>query len=332
MEEEPPCHRKRRLDLVWQGPTKVACRVWLGIVTLSMRLRAQNLRREAAEKSGPTRTGEAAGMAGAMDGAGMGRHGGIDGATATPGNTRDEDLPDSVQGWFLLEKNGLDPLERSVIQGDLRSNFTLHWTDEQVRRRDGDPKHYASFQDADDECSDPEPEPDDAFFESWTESEKAWWQEAREEEHTAWVQLQNARRTLKEARAKQHEVKLGRRFYKPKGQGKSRSHPIGSNPRQGPCLRCGKGHATAECPNGSSQVKSAAYVEEPEHLAEFTFYRKVEDDLEGPPQGSLHAEGYLNEQFEPEEQSLAAWPSRMITEEAIQRCWIPEPQRQPLTS
>ena len=34
-------------------------------------------------------------------------------------------LPDQVQGWFLLDKCGLDPLERSVIQGDLKSNFTL---------------------------------------------------------------------------------------------------------------------------------------------------------------------------------------------------------------
>ena len=238
----------------------------------------------------------------------------------------------AVQGWYLLEKSGLDTLERSVIQGDLRSNFTLlgvenalrsHWTDEQVRRRDGDPKHYAAFQDYEEDCSDPEPEPDEAFFEAWTEAEKAWWNEAREEEHQAWVQMQAARRTLKEARAKQHEVKLGRRFYRPKGQGKGKAGPIGSNPRQGPCLKCGKGHATADCPTNSTAARSAAYVEEPEHLAEFTFFGD-KDELEHQAESTFFGgqdeqeEKNPPQQLEPEEHGLAAWTTRALsTEEAI---------------
>ena len=55
-------------------------------------------------------------------------------------------LPDAVLGWFLLEKSGLDMLEKSVIQGEIKGNFTLsgvenalrsHWPDDQIKRHDG---------------------------------------------------------------------------------------------------------------------------------------------------------------------------------------------------
>lgn len=59
-------------------------------------------------------------------------------------------LPDAVLGWFLLEKTGLDPIEKSIIQGEVKGNFTLagvenalrsHWTDDQIRARDGESRH-----------------------------------------------------------------------------------------------------------------------------------------------------------------------------------------------
>ena len=36
-----------------------------------------------------------------------------------------EVLPHAVQRWFLLDKCGLDPFKKSVIQGDLKGQFTL---------------------------------------------------------------------------------------------------------------------------------------------------------------------------------------------------------------
>lgn len=71
-----------------------------------------------------------------------------------------EILPDAVLGWFLLEKSGLDTLEKSVIQGEIKGDFTLagvehalrsHWSDDQVRKRDGEAKHVAAFQDEDED-------------------------------------------------------------------------------------------------------------------------------------------------------------------------------------
>ena len=225
-------------------------------------------------------------------------------------------LPDAVQGWFLLEKCNLDPLERSVIQGDLRSNFTLagvenalrsHWTDEQIKKRDGEPRgHQANYQDQEDDVSEPEQDPDDAFFEEMSEQERALWQEMRGEEQHAWVQFQQARRTLREARARQHEVKMGRMFYR-KGGGKGKPGPIGGNPRQqGPCLRCGGKHNTNECPGNGGTAK-AAYVEAPEHLAEYTYYHEGEGEAL--------------------EVTFAAWESTALTTaEAVKRgCAVIDP-------
>ena len=211
-------------------------------------------------------------------------------------------LPDAVQGWFLLDKCGLDPMERSVIQGDIKSNFTLagvenslrsHWTDEQLRRRDGEARNQTFFQEEDDNISEPDYEPEDAFFQGWSDQEVAWYQDAREQEQQAWIQLQQARRTLKDARARQSEVKMSRRFYRPgngKGNAKSRG-PVGAAPQPGPCLRCGRAHRTADCPSkgNSSEEKTL----EAEHLAEFTFYQQgdnAEDIAATTPLANTHQE------------------------------------------
>ena len=188
-------------------------------------------------------------------------------------------LPDAVQGWFLLDKCGLDPLEKSVIQGDLKGNFTLagvenslrsHWTDDQVKKRDGEPKYQAHLgNDQEDDVSAPEDDPDDAYFENWTSQEISWYQDARAQEHEAWLQFQQARRTLRDARARQHEVRMGRKFYRPGGQkGGGKQRPIGAGPPQGPCLQCGKAHRTRDCPQNKDEQKGMAS----EELAEFTYY------------------------------------------------------------
>ena len=173
-------------------------------------------------------------------------------------------LPDVIQGWLLLEKAGLDSLEKSIIQSDIRSHFTLqgvenslraHWTDEQVRHRDGsESRHMANFEDgiSDDEA--PEEWPAE-FFQDWTDEEVYMFQEVQSDIDAAWSQIQEGKRTLREARAKQKEVRLGRRFYGGKGRGKSQGTGGRNFPRdrsdngpQGPCLRCGKAHSTRSCP------------------------------------------------------------------------------------
>ena len=245
-------------------------------------------------------------------------------------------LPDAVQGWMLLDKCGLDRLERSVIQGDLKSNFTLagvenslrsHWTDDQIRRRDGEVRHQANFQDEDDDILEPEADYDESYFEDWSQQDYTFYQDARNQEHEAWLQLQQARRTLKDARARQHEVKMGRRFFRPswqKGGGKGRA-PVGAPPHQGPCMKCGKAHRTSDCPQKERDQERTLEAEE---LAEFTYFNDpmdvcVASDQDDGNNTDDHNQRPANEQHLDDklvEASYTAWASsRVTTEEAIRQ-------------
>ena len=197
-------------------------------------------------------------------------------------------LPDAVLGRMLLEKSGLDGLEKSIIQGEIKGNFTLagvenalraHWGDDAIKKRDGEAKHALFHEDQQEDEPSPQEE-EEAYFEGWAEHEIAWYQEAKNEEQKAWIQFQGAKRTLREARARQHEVKMSRKFYKtsyPIGAGKSFQNR-GAPPTKGPCFLCGeRGHVKSECP----KRQSAQYTEdnEEEHV-HYTFHT-TEETQEG---------------------------------------------------
>lgn len=237
-------------------------------------------------------------------------------------------LPDAVLGWFLLEKTGLDPIEKSIIQGEVKGNFTLagvenalrsHWTDDQIRARDGESRHQAQFQD---EEEDEPMEEDQAMFEGWTEDEMSWYQDAKAEEQRAWMQLQQSRRTLREARARQHEVKMSRKFYKPSwqsrppgGQGKGGGGPVGASSAfrsKDACFRCGgRGHIARNCPNPPSQEAKISEEQEEGDFAEFTYFAEpTESTLEGEEEVETY-EGQL------EQSSFTVESQRPSTEQAI---------------
>ncbi|CAK9006036.1 Retrovirus-related Pol polyprotein from transposon RE1 (Retro element 1) (AtRE1) [Includes: Protease RE1 [Durusdinium trenchii] len=129
-----------------------------------------------------------------------------------------EILPDVIKGWLLLEKANLDGMERSLIQSEVKNNFSLanvevalrsHFTDETIKKRDGEAKQ-ALYENEEDET---EPwEEDTSFYEDLPEDALALYQQAKHEEHEAWAQLQQARVTLREARAKQHENEDGKNY------------------------------------------------------------------------------------------------------------------------
>ena len=198
-----------------------------------------------------------------------------------------EILPDVIKGWLLLEKANLDGMERSLIQSEVKNNFSLanvevalrsHFTDETIKKRDGEAKQ-ALYENEEDET---EPwEEDTSFYEDLPEDALALYQQAKHEEHEAWAQLQQARVTLREARAKQHEVRMGRRFYAPsadrgkgysKGKGKGgmgdrRPNNTTSSTRTGgPCARCGKDHDTSHCPRKNEDGKNYEAVEHSEYV------------------------------------------------------------------
>lgn len=183
-----------------------------------------------------------------------------------------EILPDAIKGWLLLEKASLDAMERQLIQSEIRGNFTLsavenslrsHFTDDAVRRKDGDARHGVMFGDeGEDEPPEEGLEVDDVMFASWSEETLAYYQQAKADEYEAWAQLQEARQTLREARARQQEVRMGRKFYDlsgKKGKGRGKRFPGGGKGapagRYGPCARCGKDHDTQFCPHKQSTGK-----------------------------------------------------------------------------
>ncbi|CAK8988241.1 CCHC-type domain-containing protein [Durusdinium trenchii] len=127
---------------------------------------------------------------------------------------------------------------------------------------------------------------------------------AVEAEETAMAALQQARRSLKEARAKQHQVKMSRQYYKVTTSDKSR--PAGDSAGKGgiKCFRCGGPHKIANCPD-----RTAPPRHEQGHVAqeEAPFVCYAEADTEAV---TLFAEdAYMTETRVPK--------SRKSTEQAI---------------
>ena len=198
-----------------------------------------------------------------------------------------EILPDPVKGWLLLEKAGIDHLERSLIQSEVKNKFSLqavesalrsHFTDEAIKKKDGEARHSALYEDDDDWEEGPDEE-DQSFYENLDEDSKIYYQQARQEEQEAKFQIQQGRQTLREARAKQHDVRLGRKFYdwgRKGGKGYSKNRfpdnvrfPSGKGSSSGstgrgggPCARCGQAHDTGQCPKKSETENKSFEVEE----------------------------------------------------------------------
>ena len=172
-------------------------------------------------------------------------------------------LPDFVQGWILLQDSNLEAGERNLVitaaAGDystaritreLRSQFP----DAEIRRRDASRKHQQSYlgsaNEEDDLGTDDEGAGEMSFVaeEELTEEGMALWSEAHSEAESALAALHHARRTLKDARQRQHSVKMNRQYFKSSRGPRDDSQMV--------CLACGKkGHRMSNCPQGAKSNK-----------------------------------------------------------------------------
>ena len=157
-------------------------------------------------------------------------------------------LPDFVVAWMLLQRSGLDTVERSVIVANLKNQFTTHrvrealkltWPDEELRRRDAT-RQSALFAKDDEEILLADMELD--------EDKAVEWEEGEEEEQAAYQALElearTARRTLRDARERQSMMRKNRKFYpnvNNRDQGGERRPPLR-------CFRCGGPHLKKDCP------------------------------------------------------------------------------------
>ncbi|CAK9067210.1 unnamed protein product [Durusdinium trenchii] len=150
-------------------------------------------------------------------------------------------LPDYLQGWYLLHDAGLDSHEKNMIQTAVGNTFSTtrisqelraQWPKDELMKRDQAHKH-SSFWNQDD----------------ISEGESSMQEPQTTAEETGMAALQQARRSLKEARAKQHQVKMSRQYYKITTSDKSR--PAGDSAGKG-CMKCfrrGGPHKIANCPD-----------------------------------------------------------------------------------
>ena len=170
-------------------------------------------------------------------------------------------LPRFVQGWYLLADANLSQTERNLVQTALGGNFDVdkvaqelrnQWSDSEIRHRDQG-RHGGYLGEAmEDEFDADHLDEDTAWLMNEDEPlvDSTDMTEANTEVQAAMVAALGARRTLREARQRQHQVKMNRQYFRSSNQktttsatsssGRSAGKPSDANLT---CLRCGKvGH------------------------------------------------------------------------------------------
>ena len=223
-------------------------------------------------------------------------HGGWWSSRWTPSEDADwkmeapELLPDYVQGWYLLFDSGLGTSERNMIVAALKGDFTMsrvaqelrsQWTDEDLRRHDAANRASSWWVDENEE----EGLLDDHDT-GWlanahndlNDEGMALVSEAEREVQDALAMVEQGRRTLKEARNKQHQVRMSRKYFRTSFKGPAQNFQSANRGGGGEqrCLRCGGNHRTTSCPKPATT--STAAVASEDQMAPFICF--VEDEIE----------------------------------------------------
>ncbi|OLP79601.1 hypothetical protein AK812_SmicGene40092 [Symbiodinium microadriaticum] len=199
-------------------------------------------------------------------------------------------IPSFLQGWFLLQDSGLNIQERNTVQTALRGDYDLQrvaaelraqWPESELAKRDRNGRGASYMGEAVDleedlEAYEADYDPEDLRDEGMTEEGLVLMDENEGMAQEAMAAIQQGKRTLKEARARQTEVRLSRRYYKTgPGNFSSRGPRFSSGARGASsggrsdadmtCLRCGKkGHRAANCPDNKPVREEAKHAEETE--------------------------------------------------------------------
>ena len=221
-----------------------------------------------------------------------------------------EILPDFIQGWYLFMDSGLDVMERNVLQADLQGDFSVravetvlrkHWTDADVKRRDMEKGKYMAHM-----TEDHDPEEDKVFWseldtnglmeEGFTTEEIQSMEVEQEKMVEAYAVMQEARQTLREARAKQHAVRMARQYYPVKGKGKGNEPQslwkrFGKTPPRMQCFRCGGPHKVAEC--REKPADQSAHVNTQEQAPFVFFTDTVGEALMGESQATISTQDVM---------------------------------------
>ena len=203
-------------------------------------------------------------------------------------------LPDYVQGWFLLHDSNLTNTERNMILAATKGDYGLQriaqelrnqWSDEDIRRRDQ--SHGSGWWIDDDDYEIPNDLTDSAWHstDDLNEEGAALMNEAEQDAQEALALLEKSKRTLKDARDRQHQVRMSRKYFRTSfktssGEGRSRDYKSSTR-----CLRCGGDHKTFQCPKPGPGA-SASTAES--QSAPFVCFAGADPDP--PASDCLHAE------------------------------------------
>ena len=209
-----------------------------------------------------------------------------------------EILPDFIQGWYLFMDSGLEVMERNVLQAELRGDFSVraveevlrkHWTDVDLRKRDAEKGRYmANWASETVEESDEAMDPLQLEAEGFSAEDIQVMSVEEDRAQTALAAMQDARRTLRDARARQHAVKMSRQYYSvnPSGYQSSGSNQglwiQMSRPTSGiKCFRCGGPHKIADCKEKPRDGEKAHVVAETAPFVTFLSEAMVNEQLDG---------------------------------------------------
>ena len=192
-------------------------------------------------------------------------------------------LPSFVQGWYLLQDANLSQTERNMVQTALGGCYDVErvaqelrnqWSDHEVKHRDqGRQSGYLG-----ETKSDSEDHNEEESGEAWMsrtdlgEEGQAAMEAAEVEAQEALAAITAGKRTLREARFRQHQVKMGRQYFRngPRGPASSSSSSStrGNDANYNKdanmtCLKCGKvGHRAANCKDGPNKALKVDEVHE----------------------------------------------------------------------
>ena len=197
-------------------------------------------------------------------------------------------LPEFLQGWYLLMDAGLGTQERNMIQTAVGNDRSLEriarelrtqWREDDLQHHDQGQKQASFLMDHIDleeqlENDDLAMTSQDLLRDGMSEEGVAMMAAAAEEAESALAAIEHAKRTLREARAKQHQIKLSRQYYKVSST--TDRAKTGGNTNTGiKCFRCGGNHKIANCPEKSRKAEQSNLTNIPEEEAPFVCYSEA---------------------------------------------------------